>query len=425
MAKIAVIGGGSTYTPELVSGLSRERDRIDVRDLVLHDIDPERREVVGGLAERMLARQGYDGELLVTDDLDRAVDGADYVLIQIRVGGQAARLSDETVPLTCGCIGQETTGAGGLGKALRTVPVVLEIAEKVRERAADGAWIVDFTNPVGIVTRALLDHGHRAVGLCNVAIGFQRSSARRLGVEPERLVVDHVGLNHLTWVRRLLLDGNDVLPALMAEHGDELAAEAGLPRRLLDDLGVVPSYYLHYFYAHDRVLADQLDGVPRAVTVAEIERELLQLYRDPELNEKPALLEQRGGAYYSEAAIGLVGSLATGDDGVHVVDVRNGETVAGMAADDVVELPARIGRDGAVPLAQEPLAPELLGLMQHVAAYERLVVAAALSGDPVLVRKALLSHPLIGQWAPADELVELLLDAGASHLPRFRTETHV
>jgi 6-phospho-beta-glucosidase len=392
---------------------------------VLHDIDPERREVVGGLAERMLARQGYDGELLVTDDLDRAVDGADYVLIQIRVGGQAARLSDETVPLTCGCIGQETTGAGGLGKALRTVPVVLEIAEKVRERAADGAWIVDFTNPVGIVTRALLDDGHRAVGLCNVAIGFQRSSARRLGVEPERLVVDHVGLNHLTWVRRLLLDGDDVLPALLAEHGDEVAAEAGLPRRLLDNLGVVPSYYLHYFYAHDRVLAEQLDGIPRAATVAEIERELLQLYRDPELNEKPALLEQRGGAFYSEAAIGLVGSLATGDGAVHVVDVRNGDTVAGMAPDDVVELPARVGSRGAAPLPQTPVAPELLGLMQHVAAYERLAVAAARSGDPAIVRKALLAHPLIGQWAPADELVELLLDAGAAHLPQFRAETRV
>ncbi len=426
MAKIAVIGGGSTYTPELVSGLSRERDRIDVRDLVLHDIDPERREIVGGLAARMLERQGYDGDLLVTDDLDRAVDGADYVLIQIRVGGQAARLSDETVPLACGCIGQETTGAGGLGKALRTVPVVLEIADRVRERAADGAWIVDFTNPVGIVTRALLDHGHRAVGLCNVAIGFQRSSARRLGVEPDRLVVDQVGLNHLSWVRFLRLDGEDVLPQLMAEHGDEIAAEAGgLPRRLLDELGVVPSYYLHYFYAHDQVLAGQLDGVPRAATVAEIERELLQLYRDPELNEKPALLEQRGGAFYSEAAIGLVGSLATGDDGIHVVDTRNGETIAGMAADDVVEVPARIGRDGAWPLPQPPVAPELLGLMQHVSAYERLAVEAATSGDPAIVHKALLAHPLIGQWAPADELVERLLDAGAAHLPRFRAESAV
>src|ERR671935_1450847 len=310
--KIAVIGGGSTYTPELVSGLSRERERINVRELVLQDIDPERREVVGGLAARMLERQGFDGRLTVTDDLDRAVDGADFVLIQIRVGGQGARLSDETVPLACGCIGQETTGAGGLGKALRTVPVVLGIADRVRELAAPGAWIVDFTNPVGIVTRALLDAGHRAVGLCNVTIGFQRGFARRLGVEPERVLVDNVGLNHLTWVRSVRVDGDDVLPELMAEHGDELAAEVGLPRSLLDELGAIPSYYLHYFYAHDEVLAEQRDGVPRARQVMEIERELLQMYRDPALAEKPALLEQRGGAFYSEAAIGLAASLARG-----------------------------------------------------------------------------------------------------------------
>src|SRR5580765_3033957 len=221
--KIAVIGGGSTYTPELVSGLSRERGRIDVSDLVLHDIDPERREIVGGLAQRMLDRQGYEGRLEITDDLGRAVDGADFVLIQIRVGGQDARLSDETVPLACGCIGQETTGAGGLGKALRTVPVVLEIADRVRERAADGAWIVDFTNPVGIVTRSLLDHGHRAVGLCNVAITTQRMIARLLEVEPERVLIDQVGLNHLSWVRFVRVDGEDVLPDLLATHADELA----------------------------------------------------------------------------------------------------------------------------------------------------------------------------------------------------------
>jgi 6-phospho-beta-glucosidase len=182
--RIAVVGGGSTYTPELVSGLSRERDRIGVRELVLHDVDAERREVVGGLAARMLARQGWDGQLTVTGDLDRALDGADFVLVQLRVGGQAARLGDETFPLACGCIGQETTGAGGLAKALRTVPVVLGIAERVRALSSPDAWIVDFTNPVGIVTRALLDDGHRAVGLCNVAIGFQRSFARHLGVEP-------------------------------------------------------------------------------------------------------------------------------------------------------------------------------------------------------------------------------------------------
>jgi 6-phospho-beta-glucosidase len=398
--KIAVVGGGSTYTPELVSGLSR----LDVSEFVLHDIDAERREVVGGLARRILDHQGYRGSIDVTDDLDAAIERADFVLIQIRVGGQSARLADETFPLPCGCIGQETTGAGGLAKALRTVPVVLEIAERVRELS--DAWIVDFTNPVGIVTRALLDHDHRTIGLCNVAIGFQRRWARWLGVEPARIVVDQVGLNHLTWVRRVLLDDRDVLPDLFAAHGDEIAADLELPRRLLDELGAVPSYYLRYFYAHDDVLREQLDGVPRAQTVAEIERGLLELYRDPNLTEKPALLEQRGGAFYSEAALGLVSSLVSGDGAVHEVDIRNNGTITGLADDDVVEVPARVTHSGADPLAQAPLAPELLGLVQHTAAYERLAVAAALSRDPLDVKKTLLAHPLIGQYVMAEELLE-------------------
>jgi 6-phospho-beta-glucosidase len=400
--KVAVIGGGSTYTPELVSGLTR----LDVDEFVLEDIDPDRREVVGGMARRMLARQAFEGRLEVTGDLETAVEGADFVLIQIRVGGQDARLHDETAPLACGCIGQETTGAGGFAKAMRTVPVVLEIAERVRAIAAPDAWIVDFTNPVGIVTRALLDGGHRAVGLCNVAIGFQRQFADWLGVEPGRVVVDQVGLNHLTWVRRVLLDEEDVLPSLLADHGDELADEIELPRRLLDELGAVPSYYLRYFYAHDAVLREQLDGEPRAAVVQGIERNLLDLYRDPAVDERPDLLMQRGGAYYSEAALGLISSLVTGDGAVHEVDMRNDGTLAGLADDDVVEVPARVGRDGPEPLPQLPLAPELLGLVQHVAAYERLTVRAALSRDPADARKALLAHPLIGQV----ELVDGLLD---------------
>jgi 6-phospho-beta-glucosidase len=413
--KVAVIGGGSTYTPELVSGLSRERERLPIRELVLQDIDAERREVVGGLAARMLEREGYAGDLLVTDDLDRAVDGADFVLVQIRVGGQQARLSDETVPLACGCIGQETTGAGGFAKAMRTVPVVLGIAERVRELAADEAWIIDFTNPVGIVTRALLDAGHRAVGLCNVAIGFQRRFAQLLGVEPERVLVDQVGLNHLTWVRAVLLDGDDALPELLAEHGEELAAENHLAPELIAELGVMPSYYLHYFYEHDAVLAQQLEGTPRAETVMELERGLLELYRDPGLNEKPALLEQRGGAFYSEAATGLASSLAAGSDEVHVVDLRNDGTLAGLADDDLVEVPARVGREGPVPLPQAPLAPELLGLVQHVAAYERLTAEAAVTRDLETARKALLAHPLVGQWSLSVGLLEKLIAAG--HLP--------
>jgi 6-phospho-beta-glucosidase len=417
--KLAVVGGGSTYTPELVAGLARERERLDLRELVLQDTDPERREVVGGLADRMLRAAGYGGRLSVTDELDAAVEGASFVLIQLRVGGQEARLSDETIPLACGCIGQETTGAGGLGKALRTVPVVLQIADRVRELAAADAWIVDFTNPVGIVVRGLLDAGHRAVGLCNVAIGFQRSIARQLGVEPQSVLIDQVGLNHLTWVRAVKVDGKDVLPDLLAEHGEELAEMVELPRALLERLGAIPSYYLHYFYLHDEILDRQRTEKPRAAEVAEIERDLLELYRDPSLTTKPALLERRGGAYYSDAATQLVASLATGDGDVQVVDVRNNGTLAGLADDDAVEVPARIETTGPDPIPQAPLAPEMLGLVQHVAAYERLAAQAALTGDRDLVYKALLAHPLIGQVPQVDELTETLLAAGREHLPQF------
>jgi 6-phospho-beta-glucosidase len=407
--KVAVIGGGSTYTPELVSGLTAQADRLPLRELVLMDPDPERREVVGGLAQRILAAQDWPGTLTVTDSLEAAVADADAVLLQLRVGGQRARLHDETAPLPCSCIGQETTGAGGFAKAMRTVPVVLQIAEQVVKRSRPNAWIIDFTNPVGIVTRALLDNGHRAIGLCNVAIGLQRRCAAMLGVAPERVLVDQVGLNHLTWVRALLLDGLDVLPRLIADRGRELAELLELPEELLHELGMLPSYYLRYFYAHDEVLREQQSGAePRAATVARIEAGLLDLYRDPGLTTKPALLEQRGGAFYSEAAAALLASLTAGTGDVQVVDVRNDGAIPGLADDDVVELPACIDGDGAHPLPREPLEPLLLGLVQHVAAYERLAVTAAGTRAEADVRRALLAHPLVGQWEMARELPGLL-----------------
>jgi 6-phospho-beta-glucosidase len=202
--------------------------------------------VVGGLARRILERQDFSGGLAITGELDQALDGADVILIQIRVGGQAARLRDETIPAACSCVGQETTGAGGLAKAMRTVPVVLGIAQRARELASSDAWIIDFTNPVGIVTRALLDAGHRAIGLCNVAINFQRQIAGHLGLAPERVLIDQVGLNHLTWIRAVWVDGEDVLGEVIGEYGDRLAHEIGLPRTLIEELGAIPSYYLRY-----------------------------------------------------------------------------------------------------------------------------------------------------------------------------------
>jgi 6-phospho-beta-glucosidase len=408
--KLAVIGAGSTYTPELVSGLMRERERIAIDQLVLHDIDSERLAVVGGMAQRMLERQGFSGRLELTGELDIALDGADAILLQIRVGGQAARLHDETTPALCGCIGQETTGAGGLAKAMRTVPVVLEIAQRTRELAADDVWIVDFTNPVGIVTRALLDEGHRAIGLCNVAINFQRQIASHLEVAPDRVLVDQVGLNHLTWIRSVWLDGRDVLADVLDGFGDHLAQEIGLPRQLLDDLGAIPSYYLRYFYAERAVIEKQRHEQPRAAVVAEIEQGLLDLYRDPRVDTKPELLEQRGGAFYSEAATQLLAALFSDSGETLVVDTRNNGVLAGLAADDVVELPASVDASGATPLPQRPLSPELLGLVQHVAAYERIAAQAARSGDHDLARMALMTNPLVREYALAGELLGQLRD---------------
>ncbi|HZR94156.1 MAG TPA: 6-phospho-beta-glucosidase [Gaiellaceae bacterium] len=414
--KLAVVGGGSTYTPEVVDGLVRLRDLISVDDLTLHDTNDERLAVVGGLARRMLGRAAHPAQLRTTTSLDDAVEGADVVLIQIRVGGQAARMVDESLPLACGCLGQETTGFGGLAKALRTVPVVLGIADRVRALAPD-AWIVDFTNPVGIVTKALLDAGHRAVGLCSAAMVFQRHFAKILDVDPARVELDHLGLNHLTWEVGVRLDGSDILPTLLDEHAERVARATGLPADLVQRLGNVPSYYLHYFYDHDGVVDEQRRTKSRAEVVSEIEAELLHLYADPSLAEKPELLQQRGGAGYSEAAVELIASLV-GTAGVarHVVNLRNQGTFPFLADDAVIEVPALV-RPGGVEAAELPELGALeRGLVAHVSAYEDLALEAALHGGRERVFRALLAHPLVGQAPLAEELADRMLAANEAFL---------
>jgi len=424
--KLAVVGGGSTYTPELIEGIARRAARLPVDELVLLDIDPERLEIVGGLAQRMLNRLEWPGTLTLSGDTDAAIDGASFVLIQLRVGGQAARLVDETLPPTFGTIGQETTGAGGFAKALRTVPIVLDIAERVGKRAAPGAWIVDFTNPVGIVSQALLDEGHRAIGLCNVAIGFQREFAKRYGVEPERVELEHVGLNHLSWERAVKVDGVDRLPEILAGDGAaEIAEWVGSPAEIVRLTGSIPSYYLKYYYDFDHVLHDQQNGKEtRAGEVMDIEHELLTMYRNPNLDEKPKLLERRGGAFYSEAAAQLIASLHDGRGDIQVVDIRNGDGSGARAIPDlpdkaVVEVSARITRDGATIIPMAPLAPEIRGLVQAMKAYEELAVAAAKSGDRGIALKALLANPLVARWSIVEPLLPALLEANRALLPRF------
>jgi 6-phospho-beta-glucosidase len=290
---------------------------------------------------------------------------------------------------------------------------VLDIAARVRDRAKPGAWIVDFTNPVGIVTRALLDEGHRAVGLCNVAIGFQRRFAAMLGVDPSSVVLDHVGLNHLTWERAAYVDGVDRLPELLAAHLDELAAEVSLDPSVLTTLGCVPSYYLNYFYHHDQVVRASLHLPTRGQRVAEIEASLLEMYRDPALTEKPALLAERGGAYYSEAAVGLIAALRGQDSGaVHSVNVRNDGLLPFLPARAVIEVSARAGASGPAPLPVRAVPPDLAGLITAVWAYEELALDAALRGGRQRVYRALLAHPLIGQHEYADALADSLLAAG-------------
>ncbi|WP_405747716.1 6-phospho-beta-glucosidase [Streptomyces sp. NBC_01525] len=413
--KLAVVGGGSTYTPELIDGFARLRDVLPLAELVLIDPAADRLELVGGLARRIFAKQGHPGRISWTSDLDAGVDGADAVLLQLRVGGQAARNQDETWPLECGCVGQETTGAGGLAKALRTVPVVLDIAERVRRRNPD-AWIVDFTNPVGIVTRALLTEGHRAVGLCNVAIGFQRKFARLLGVTPEQVELEHVGLNHLTWERAVRVDGEDVLPRLLAEHGDAVAEDLHMPRSLVDRLGVVPSYYLRYYYQHDEVVRELRRKPSRAAEVAAIEKQLLEMYGDESLDEKPELLAKRGGAFYSEAAVALTSSLLRDTGDTQIVNTFNNGTLPFLPDDAVIEVPATVGATGARPLPVRPLEPLFSGLIANVTAYERLALDAALKGGRDRVFQALLAHPLIGQIAYAEQLTDDLLAHNREHL---------
>jgi 6-phospho-beta-glucosidase len=438
--KLAVVGGGSTYTPELADGIGRLG--LPVRELALIDPDPRRLAVVGGVCARIMAALGHPAKVTSTADPDQGLEGAGVVIVQLRVGGQATRQRDETWPLECGCVGQETTGAGGLAKAMRTVPVVLDVAARVRARA-QSAWIIDFTNPVGIVTRALLDAGHRAVGLCNVAIGFQRMFAALLGVMPERVSLDHIGLNHLSWERAVYVadadDGDraadpvdggqgrggqpdgahraDLLPGLIDSHAKQIAAEIGLPTDLLRRLGAVPSYYLRYFYAHDFVVAEQRVGRTRAEQVAGLERQLLAMYADPALDRKPALLSERGGAFYSEAALALIGSLTADTGDVQVVNVRNAGTLPFLPSDSVIEAPARVGYHGAAPLPVAPVVPLFAGLIAHVSAYEELALEAALRGGRDRVFAALLAHPLLGQADVAGRMADRLIAENRRYLP--------
>ncbi len=414
MMKIAIIGGGSTYTPELIEGLIQRAATLGLTEAMLMDIDAERLAVVGGFAERMVAHAGAPFKLTRTLNMPAAVDGASFVLTQIRVGQQPARHQDELLGRRHGLIGQETTGIGGMAKALRTIPQIMTICAEV-ERRNPRAWIINFTNPSGLITEAILNHtGCRCIGLCNVPIDVKMHLAKYLGVSEPDIDLDIVGLNHLGWVRRIVVKGQDltaaVLDVLAGDLGPANIPDIDFPPELIRALGAAPLYYNRYYYNTERALAEQAaKPKTRAQEVMEIEAQLLAKYRDSRVVTKPDELSQRGGAYYSKIAIDLVEAIARDLNAEHVVNVRNQGAIPNLPEANVVETVATVGRDGAVPRPTAPLEPSIRALVQQAKAYEELTIEAALHQSYGAAYRAIITNPLGPTADRAKEVLDDLL----------------
>jgi len=427
--KITVIGGGSTYTPELVSGFLERIEQLPVSELWLMDIDPQRLEIVGGFAKRMVNARGNPFKIILSSDLRLAIAGASYVITQLRVGMMPARRNDEYLGKRHGLIGQETTGVGGMAKALRTIPVILGIAREM-QTSAPGAYLANFTNPAGLVTEALSRYAPAvpSVGVCNVGITTKmrilQDLEKRLGqpIDPEHAQLNTLGLNHLTWHRGFTVDGEELWPQVFIGYVESMRydpAPAWDPATL-EALGMIPNYYLEYFYYTDHKLKLQEAWPPsRAEAVMEIEESLLRSYANPALVEPPPDLMKRGGAYYSTLATQLITSHYNDLGQVHIVNIPHRGAVPGWPADWVVELPARVDRQGIHPLPAEPLPPTCFGLVAQIKMYELLTVEAAVHGDRKAAYQALLAHPLGPQADRAQEVLDDILETNRPYLPQF------
>ncbi len=429
MLKVTVIGGGSTYTPELLNGfLEREVD-FPLDELWLMDIDPERLEVVGGFAQRMSAARNASFKVVLSTDQREAIRDASYVITQLRVGQMAARREDEYLGRRHGLIGQETTGVGGMAKALRTIPVVLSVARDIEE-VAPGALLVNFANPSGLVTEALFRYAPEvdAVGVCNASLTTKMAFLKKMEamsgdkIDPQQAHLKVLGLNHLTWFYGFEVNGQDVWPQIMAGLMAEAVDPDEIPfdRDTLQSLQMLPNYYLKYYYYTKRMLAEQEKWPPsRAEEVLKIEADLLTQYRDPARTAPPADLMKRGGAYYSTVATQLLNAHYNDLDEIHVVDVRHNGAVAGWDPDWVLELPCRVNAHGIQPLSADPLPPVCSGLIAQVKAYEILTAQAAVTGDRNAAYQALLAHPLGPAADRIGAVLDDLLETHKPYLPAF------
>ena len=427
--KVAVMAGGSTYTPELMNGFIARAKSFPLTELWLMDIDQKRLEIVGGFAQRMVAAKGASFKVALTQDQREAIKGAAYVTTQFRVGQMSARRADEYLGKRHGLIGQETTGIGGMAKALRTIPVILRIASDMRE-LAPGALLVNFTNPSGLITEALYRYAPDvpAVGVCNAPLTAKMSMLedleKQLGMplDPQRAELNTLGLNHLSWHRGLTVDGEDVWPRVIEGTIAQLKTEPEpeWDPRTLENLRMIPNYYLQYYYHTGHKLSEQDKWPPsRAEQVMQIEADLLRQYAEPGRTEPPDDLMKRGGAYYSTVATQLLNAHYNHLGETHVVNVRHNGAVPGWPSDWVLEMPCRVDRSGVHPLPAEPLPLVCFGLLSQVKAYELLTVEAAVQGDRNLAYQALLAHPL----GPSADKVQVVLDdllkTHRTHLPQF------
>lgn len=415
--KIAVIGGGSSYTPELLDGLIERCNSIRLNQVVLHDISPERLDTITSFCQRMADHRGASFRIKKTLVLEEAVEGASFIILQIRVGGQDARHRDERLGLRHNLIGQETTGAGGFAKAIRTIPVVLKIAQVIN-RIGDHPWLINFTNPSGIITETLLRYsGVRTIGLCNIPIEMRIEISKFLGVEVERVEIDYFGLNHLGWIRGIRLNGVDVIEDVLMNLKNQ-KYPANIPdidygRDLLSALGMIPSPYLRYYYMTEEVLSELMSSpMTRAQEVMDIERQLFDYYKDENNFEKPSLLSKRGGAWYSRVALNVIEALISPKPSKEIVNTLNMGAIPGMPDDASVEVPCEISTDGVKTIAQSSIPEEVFGLMRQVKAYERLTIECALTRSREKALLALMANPLVRTLSKARAVLSDLIEQG-------------
>lgn len=430
--KIVVIGGGSSYTPELISGFIKRKEELKVKEIILVDIEKgkEKVDIVTNLAKRMIRKEGIDTEISWSLNRKESLKDADFVITQFRVGGLEARINDEKFPLKYDVIGQETCGPGGFAKALRTVPVILDICNDIEE-VCPNAWLINFTNPSGIVTEAINKYSKvKCLGLCNVPIHMKMNFAKVLSVNPKDLFVEYIGLNHLVWAKSIWLDGNDITKKVIEEMTDlDKLNMNNIPsidwdRRYLKAVGMFPSpYHRYYLMTKEMVEAEKEEaskGRTRGQVVKEVEERLFEIYKDETVDTKPSELDRRGGAYYSDAAVSLISAINNNKKEIHTVNILNKGVLKELPYDTVIETNAIIDNNGASPiLLKNELAYTHIGLISAVKSYEILAVEAAATGNRDKALLALINNPLVPSMETAKKLLDDILDINKEYLYKF------